>query len=59
MHEIGGVIVPAHLFRYNKDKDFTDIFNSKIDGIEIKSNNIDLEGMLKSIELSKKLKIRL
>lgn len=57
VHEIGGVVIPAHLFRYNKNKDFTDIFNSQIDGIEIKSNNIDLEGMYKSIELSKKLKI--
>ena len=59
VHKIGGVIIPAHLFRFKMDIDFFSMFKSNIDGLEIKSNNIDFEGMKKIEKLSKKLKIPL
>ncbi len=52
VHKCGGVVVAAHPFRFNKH--FHEKFQKyyPIDGIEIKSSNINEKGMEKAIELS-------
>lgn len=57
VQKIGGVVLPAHLFRFKISIDFYNMFKGNIDGLEIKSNNIDYEGMQKTIALANELKV--
>lgn len=55
VHDAGGVVIVAHPFRFNPQFDKKFLHHYPINGIEVKSTNIDDKGKQKAIELSEKM----
>jgi predicted metal-dependent phosphoesterase TrpH len=53
----GGVVVPAHMFRYAREVDVFDVSLTPVDGLEVKSTNISDDEMRKTVDIAKALNI--
>lgn len=57
VHRVGGVVIPAHIFRYGRKIKLQELENLNVYGLEIKSINITDEEMRRSINYANKLNL--
>ncbi len=57
VHRIGGVVIPAHIFRYGRKIKLGELDNLNVYGLEVKSLNITQEEMRRSITYANKLNL--
>ncbi len=55
VQEKGAVIVPAHIFRFGRNISILEISRLQIHGLEVRSRNIDVAEMRRSIDVAEKL----
>ena len=57
VHRVGGVVIPAHIFRYGRKIKLEELANLNVYGLEVKSLNITDDEMRRSINYATKLNL--